>query len=145
MTGLDLSRPRRVHVVGGGGAGMSAYATVLAAMGHTVTGSDLKTSPALERLAAAGVRVAVGHRAELVGDAEVITVSTAIPADNPEVLEARRRGTPVLSRADTLAAIVASRRCVAVSGTHGKTTTTAMLSLILVEAGVPRRSWSAGT
>jgi UDP-N-acetylmuramate--alanine ligase len=135
-TAFDLSRPRRVHVVGAGGAGMSAIASVLAAMGHVVTGSDLKSSLALERLAASGVKVFVGHDAANVGGAEVIAISTAIPDTNPEVTEARRRALPVLSRADALAAIAACRRAVAVSGTHGKTTTTSMLALILIEAGL---------
>jgi UDP-N-acetylmuramate--alanine ligase len=115
---------------------MSAIASVLAAMGHVVTGSDLKTSPALERLAASGVEVFVGHDAAHVAGAEVVAISTAIPDANPEVVEARRRGLTVLSRADALAAIAACRRCVAVSGTHGKTTTTSMLALILIEAGL---------
>jgi UDP-N-acetylmuramate--alanine ligase len=133
---LDPGRPRRVHVVGAGGAGMSAIASVLAAMGHTVTGSDLKSSATLERLAARGVTVFVGHDASHVADADVVAVSTAIPETNPEVAEARRRGLAVLSRAEALAGIAASRRCVAVSGTHGKTTTTSMLALILIEAGL---------
>ncbi|HEY5025838.1 MAG TPA: UDP-N-acetylmuramate--L-alanine ligase [Acidimicrobiales bacterium] len=133
---LDLSRPRRVHVVGAGGAGMSAIASVLAAMGHVVTGSDLKNSTALERLAASGVKVFVGHDADHVAGAEVVAVSTAIPEANPELQEARRRGLTVVSRADALAAIAACRRCIAVSGTHGKTTTTSMLALILIEAGL---------
>ena len=131
-----LSVKRRIHVVGVGGAGMSAIASVLAAMGHQVSGSDLKASSASQRLVAAGVSVFVGHDAAHLGDAELITMSTAIPESNPEVAEARRRGLPVLSRAQMLAEICASRRCVAVSGTHGKTTTTSMLALILVEAGL---------
>jgi UDP-N-acetylmuramate--alanine ligase len=131
---LDPAHPRRIHVVGAGGAGMSAIASVLAAMGHVVTGSDLKSSPTLERLAASGVRVFVGHDSSHVAGAEVVAVSSAIPEKNPEVVEGLRRGLPVLSRAEALAGIAASRRCVAVSGTHGKTTTTSMLALILVEA-----------
>jgi UDP-N-acetylmuramate--alanine ligase len=115
---------------------MSAIASVLAAMGHDVTGSDLKASPAMDRLVASGVTVAVGHDAAHVADAEVLAVSTAIRPDNPEVAEARRRGVPVCTRAEMLAAIAACRRCVAVSGTHGKTTTTSMLALVLVEAGL---------
>jgi UDP-N-acetylmuramate--alanine ligase len=115
---------------------MSAIASVLAAMGHVVTGSDLKSSPALERLAASGVAVVVGHDAAHVAGAEVVALSTAIPETNPEVREARRRGLTVISRAEALAAIAACRRCVAVSGTHGKTTTTSMLALILIEAGM---------
>lgn len=133
---VDLSRPRRVHVVGVGGAGMSAIAAVLAAMGHRVTGSDLKWSGALERLRAVGVEVHVGHDPANLGDAELVTASTAVAGSNAELAEARRLGLPVLSRARVLAAVCACRRTVAVSGTHGKTTTTSMLALILVEAGL---------
>ena len=133
---LDLSRPTKVHIVGVGGAGMSAIATVLAAMGHTVSGSDLKDSAGLERLRAQGVRVAVGHDEHNVGDAELVAISTAIPDRNPEVVAARERGIPVVRRAQILAAIASTRRCLAVSGTHGKTTTSSMLALVLVEAGM---------
>ncbi|MGH9019249.1 MAG: UDP-N-acetylmuramate--L-alanine ligase, partial [Acidimicrobiales bacterium] len=130
------SVPRRIHLVGVGGAGMSAIGSVLAAMGHQVTGSDLKSSPTTRRLAAAGVTVSIGHDAAHVGQAELVTVSTAIGPGNPEATEATRRGIPVLTRAQATAAVAACRRCVAVSGTHGKTTTTSMLALILVEAGL---------
>jgi UDP-N-acetylmuramate--alanine ligase len=133
---VDLSRPRRLHVVGVGGAGMSAIATVLAAMGHQVTGSDLKWSGALERLRAAGVDVHVGHDPSHVGEADMVTASSAVAESNPELVEARRRRLPVLSRAGVLAGVCACRRTVAVSGTHGKTTTTSMLALILVQAGL---------
>lgn len=133
---LDLGRPRRVHVVGVGGAGMSAIATVLADMGHTVSGSDLKASPGLERLRARGLDVTVGHAAENLGDVDAVTISTAVPATNPEVVAARERGIPVLRRADALAAIAGTRRTIAVAGTHGKTTTSSMLALVLVEAGL---------
>jgi UDP-N-acetylmuramate--alanine ligase len=132
----DLSQPIHVHVVGAGGAGMSAIATVLAAMGHTVTGSDLKASPVIDRLKAAGLEVMVGHAAGNVGDADLVTVSTAIRDGNPEVVEARRRGIPVHRRSTVLAAIASLRRCIAVAGTHGKTTTASMLALMLVEAGL---------
>ncbi len=133
---LDLSRPIRVHVVGIGGAGMSAIATVLSTMGHTVTGSDLRDSAVTDRLRAAGVDVFVGHQASNLGDPGVVTMSTAVGEDNPEVVEAHRRGIPVLRRAETLAAIADLRRCIAVAGTHGKTTTASMLALLLVEAGL---------
>ena len=133
---IDLSTPQRVHVVGIGGAGMSAIATVLAAMGHTVSGSDLKDSPGLERLRSLGVAVSIGHAARHVGEVDALTISTAVPPANPEVVEARRRDIPVLRRADALAAIAAVRRTVAVAGTHGKTTTSSMLALVLVEAGL---------
>jgi UDP-N-acetylmuramate--alanine ligase len=115
---------------------VSAIALVLAAMGHDVSGSDLRESIVLERLRAAGIRAEVGHRAANLGDADAVSISTAVPADNPEVVEAHRRQIPVHSRADTLAAIAALRRTIAVAGTHGKTTTSSMLALILVEAGL---------
>ncbi|MEO7837177.1 MAG: UDP-N-acetylmuramate--L-alanine ligase [Acidimicrobiales bacterium] len=133
---VDLSRPLRVHVVGIGGAGMSAIATVLAAMGHTVSGSDLKESSSLTRLRALGIEVRVGHAAANVGDAEMLTLSTAVPAGNVEVLAATERGIPVLHRHEVLASIAATRRTVAVAGTHGKTTTSSMLALVLVAAGL---------
>jgi len=132
----DPSALARVHVVGVGGAGMSAIATVLRAMGHEVTGSDLRGSGVTERLRSLGIEVAIGHDAAHVGDAGLVTVSTAIRPDNAEVVRARERGIPVLTRAETLAAIAARKRCIAVAGTHGKTTTASMLSLVLVEAGL---------
>lgn len=133
---LDLSRPTSMHLVGLGGAGMSAIATVLVEMGHKVSGSDLKDGGVLDRLRALGVRVEIGHAAENLGDAVVLAKSTAIAISNVEVVEAARRGIPVLSRADVLASITALRRCAAISGTHGKTTTTSMLALILLEANL---------
>ncbi|MCL4448666.1 MAG: UDP-N-acetylmuramate--L-alanine ligase [Actinobacteria bacterium] len=135
-TDLDLSKSKRVHIVGIGGAGMSAIAVVLASMGHTVSGSDLKYSDRVEkRLNSAGIKVYLGHDPTYVTDAEVLAVSTAIPSDNPEVDQARARGIPVLCRADILKAICALKKTVAVAGTHGKTTTSFMLALILLEAG----------
>jgi UDP-N-acetylmuramate--alanine ligase len=128
---LDLSNPRRIHVVGVGGAGMSAIAGVLLAMGHHVSGSDAADSPVLHRLAASGAAVRVGHDPEAMATSEVVAVSTAIPADDPEVVAARAAGIPVLRRAEILAAICATRATLAVSGTHGKTTTTAMLAVAL--------------
>ncbi len=132
---VDLAAVRHVHLVGIGGAGMSAYATVLVAQGIAVSGSDLKPSAALERLRALGVAVTVGHSAENVAGADLVARSSAVPASNPELVEAQRRGTPVVDRADLLAALCANRRLLAVSGTHGKTTTTSMTALALVEAG----------
>lgn len=134
---IDLSRPHAIHVVGVGGAGMSAIASVLAAMGHRVTGSDMKASAGLERLRAQGVVVEVGHAVANVGEGvEYVAVSTAVPGTNPEVVAANERGIPVLRRADILAAIAGVRTTVAVAGTHGKTTTSSMLALVLVEAGM---------
>ncbi|HVX17089.1 MAG TPA: UDP-N-acetylmuramate--L-alanine ligase [Acidimicrobiales bacterium] len=130
---LDLAGPPiTVHVIGAGGAGMNAIASVLLAMGHSVTGTDLKESNGLTRLRAQGGVVHVGHDAAHLGAPDVVAVSTAVPEDNPEVRAARERGIPVLRRAEILAAIAATRRTVAVSGTHGKTTTSSMLALALV-------------
>ncbi len=134
--GVDLTSPKAIHIVGIGGAGMSAIASVLAAMGHRVSGSDLKPSKALDRLADQGVRVAVGHRADQLGDAEVVAVSTAIGPTNPEVVAAHEQGVPVLRRSEVLAAITGLRRTISVAGTHGKTTTSSMLAVILAEAGL---------
>ncbi len=137
MTGaLDPRVPTRVHVVGIGGAGMSAIAEVLATMGHRVSGSDLKASAGLERLAALGVEVHVGHDKAHLADAEVVTRSTAVSDANPEVQAAREAGVPVLSRAEVLGAMTTVRPTVAVAGTHGKTTTSSMLALALRDAGL---------
>ena len=105
-------------------------------MGHQVTGSDLKDSPVAERLRSHGITVAVGHSAENVAGADAVTFSPAVQPENPELAEARARGIRVVPRSEMLAAICATRRCLAVAGTHGKTTTASMLSLILVEAGL---------
>ena len=133
---LDLATPGRYHVVGVGGPGMSAIALVLAEMGHEVSGSDLRESPVLDRLRAAGVDVHVGHAAAHVDGVDAVTASTAIPAANLELATARERasrccGGPACSRRSARCA-----RSVAVAGTHGKTTTTSMLAMILVEAGL---------
>jgi len=137
MRAVDLAAGERsVHIVGIGGAGMGAIASVLLAMGHRVTGTDLKESSVLARLRNQGAEVHVGHDASRVGDVDFVAVSTAIPASNPEVVAAGERGIPVVRRAEVLAAIAATRRTVAVSGTHGKTTTSSMLALVLVEAGL---------
>jgi UDP-N-acetylmuramate--alanine ligase len=134
---LDVSQPLAVHVVGIGGAGMSAIASTLAAMGHRVTGSDLKHGRVLDRLGAAGIPVVVGHdAANLPAELDLVAVSTAIPASNPEVVAAVGRGVPVARRSEVLAAIAARRDTIAVAGTHGKTTTSSMLVLILMEAGL---------
>ena len=129
---LELSTPRTLHVVGVGGAGMSAIAAVLARMGHRVSGSDLRDSARTERLRAMGVVTHVGHEAaHLPQPLDAVIVSTAVPPTNPEVVAGLERGVPVLRRAEALAAIVATRRGIAVAGSHGKTTTSSMLTLCL--------------
>ena len=132
---VDLSAPQSIHVVGIGGTGMAPIATVLLAMGHAVSGSDHAESANLARLRGLGARVVVGHDPSSIEGATVVIASSAVPASNVEMVEARRRQVPVLWRAEALAAICATRRTVAVAGTKGKTTTAAMLAAILIEAG----------
>ena len=132
---VDLSSAPRVHLLGVGGAGMSAIAVVLRGLGCRVSGSDAADTPVLERLREFGVDVHVGHRASLVSGADIVARSTAVGDDNPEILEARQAGIPVYRRAEILTAITQLRTTVAVAGTHGKTTTAAMLSHMLMAAG----------
>jgi UDP-N-acetylmuramate--alanine ligase len=127
VTGVRAWGGRRLHFVGIGGAGMSGLALVARALGAEVSGSDRAESPALERLRAAGCTALVGHDAANVPAGAEVVYSTAVPADNPERALARERGQRELHRADLLAEITALRRCIAVSGTHGKTTTSSML------------------
>jgi UDP-N-acetylmuramate--alanine ligase len=133
---IDLAGgPWQFHIVGLGGLAMNGIATMLLAMGHRVSGSDLKSSVALERLASLGVQTFVGHDSSHVGRADFVAYSSAVKANNAELVEARRRGVPTLSRAAVFGAICARRQTLAVSGTHGKTTTTAMLTAMLTESG----------
>ena len=131
-----LSPGARVHLIGVGGAGMSALAHILLERGHTVSGSDLRGGRVCAELEAMGARVRIGHDAAHVDGADVVAVSTAVPADNPEVARARELGLPVLRRAELLAALMAGRRAILVAGTHGKTTTTSMLTVCLQAAGL---------
>jgi UDP-N-acetylmuramate--alanine ligase len=125
-----------VHFVGIGGAGMSGIARILLARGVQVSGSDRRDSPTLMALRALGARVSVGHDAAHVEDTDTVVVSTAIRADNPELRAARERGLRVLPRAVALASVMAGRRSVAVAGTHGKTSTTSMLTVAVQACGV---------
>ncbi len=129
---------RRVHVVAVGGVMMSAIARLLTQQGCRVTGSDLHASDYTAALEAEGLDVMVGpHRAEQVpADTDWVAISSAVPEDNPEVQEARRRGLPVLKRAEVLGAVVNARRGLAVAGTHGKTTTSGLAAVLLAEAGL---------
>src|SRR5690606_37078666 len=125
----------RVHFVGVGGAGMSGIARILLARGIPVSGSDAKESGVLAALRALGADVYVGHDASNVGTAETVVVSTAIRENNPEVQFARRNGIRMLPRAAALASVMVDRRAIAVAGTHGKTTTTSMLTVALQHCG----------
>ena len=132
----DLSASLSIHVVGVGGPGMSPIATVLAAMGHSVSGSDIRESAVLDRLRSRGVRVFVGHDpANISATTDLVVISTAIPSDNVEVVSAGERSIPVVGRSPVLQSFASMRRTIAVAGTHGKTTTASMLALILRAAG----------
>src|SRR5262245_36627366 len=133
---IYLGRTRRVHFVGIGGIGMSGIAELLANLGYNVSGSDAKRSDITDRLATLGVRVASGHAAVNVGDADVVVVSSAISSTNPEVIEARTRHVPVIQRAEMLAELMRLRFGIAIAGAHGKTTTTSMVALMLERAGL---------
>ncbi|MGY1712173.1 UDP-N-acetylmuramate--L-alanine ligase [Geodermatophilus sp. SYSU D00758] len=124
-----------VHFVGIGGAGMSGIARILLARGVTVSGSDRRDTPTLLALRALGARVELGHDPAHLGEADTVVVSTAIRDDNPELAAARERGLRVLPRAVALAAVMAGRRSVAVAGTHGKTSTTSMLTVAVQACG----------
>ncbi|CAN5232025.1 UDP-N-acetylmuramate--L-alanine ligase [soil metagenome] len=131
-----LAPGARVHLVAIGGAGMSALGWILLQRGHTVSGSDLRGGRSCAALSAMGATVHVGHDAAHVGDADVVVVSTAVPAGNPEVRRAGELGLPVLHRAEMLAALMAGRRPLLVAGTHGKTTTTSMTTVCLQAEGL---------
>src|SRR6266508_3152439 len=133
---IVLGKTRRVHFVGIGGIGMSGIAELLANLGYAVSGTDEKRSAVTERLATLGIRVGYGHDAAHVGDADVVVVSSAVKATNPEVREAARRQVPVIPRAEMLAELMRLKTAIAVAGAHGKTTTTSMIALVLERAGL---------
>jgi UDP-N-acetylmuramate--alanine ligase len=134
---LMLGRTRRIHFVGIGGIGMSGIAELLANLGYAVSGSDAKRSDVTARLeSTCGVRICEGHAAEHVGDADVVVYSSAVKPSNPELGEARRRGIPAIPRAEMLAELMRLKFSVAVAGSHGKTTTTSMIALVLERAGL---------
>src|SRR2546430_2154911 len=131
-----LGKTRHVHFVGVGGIGMSGIAELLANLGYVVSGSDEKRSVVTERLATLGIRVAIGHDAANVGDADVVVISSAVRPTNAEVVEAGRPQIPVIPRAEMLGELMRLRFAIAVAGAHGKTTTTAMIALVLERAGL---------
>ncbi len=127
---------KHIHFVGVGGAGMSGIAEILHNLGYTVSGSDQADSATTRRLAALGIRVATGHDAAHVAGAEAVVTSTAVKGDNPEVLAARAKRVPIVPRAVMLAELMRLKQGIAIAGTHGKTTTTSLVTSILAEAGV---------
>ncbi len=131
-----FGRLKRIHFVGIGGSGMSGIALVLRNLGFDVSGSDLNESEVTDKLSAAGIKVYIGHQAENCGDAEVVVYSTAVSDDNPELVYARTKGVPVIRRAEMLAELMRMKFSIAISGSHGKTTTTSLVTHILTRAGL---------
>lgn len=136
MTAPLFSKKTRVHFVGIGGIGMSGIAEVLVNLGYAVSGSDLRSSGTTERLASLGASIFEGHRVEQVTSADVVVVSSAVREDNPEVVEARRVQIPIIPRAEMLAELMRLKYGIAVAGSHGKTTTTSMVAVMLDRAGL---------
>lgn len=130
----EMRRVSQIHFVGIGGAGMSGIAEVLLNEGYQISGSDIADGPVTQRLTKAGAKIFFGHQAENVTGASVVVISSAISQDNPEVVAAKEARIPVIQRAEMLAEIMRFRHGIAIAGTHGKTTTTAMISMIYTEA-----------
>ena len=125
-----------IHFVGIGGAGMSGIAEVLFNLGYTISGSDLSDSAVLQRLAHLGIRTYIGHAAQNIAHADAVVTSTAVQPDNPEVLAAREKRIPIVPRAVMLAELMRLKQGIAIAGTHGKTTTTSLVTSVLAEAGL---------
>ena len=129
-------RPQHIHFVGIGGIGMSGIAEVLLTLGYEISGSDVKLTPITERLEKLGAQVYAGHRTENVGTAKAIAVTSAVHSDNPELIEARRRGIPVIPRGELLAELMRLKYGIAIAGSHGKTTTTSITASVLSQANL---------
>jgi len=131
-----MGRMRKLHFVGIGGAGMNGIAQVMLNLGYQISGSDIKANPATDRLAEQGATIYIGHATENVSGVDAVVISSAVKADNPEVMAARDQRIPVVPRAEMLAEIMRFRYGVAVAGTHGKTTTTSLVASLLIEGGL---------
>jgi len=129
-------RVRHIHFVGVGGIGMSGIAEVLLSLGYAVSGSDLKEGDTTRRLVSLGATITAGHRAELVRGADVVVYSSAVTPENPELVAARAEGIPVIPRAEMLAELMRLKYGIAIAGSHGKTTTTSLVSTVLSAAGL---------
>ena len=127
---------QRVHFIGIGGIGMSGIAEILLSLGFPVSGSDVRASPATDRLGRLGAIIFIGHAAVQVRPADVVVTSSAVPRDNPEVVEAHARKIPVIQRAEMLAELMRLKYGVAIAGMHGKTTTTSMVAAVLDAGGL---------
>ncbi|NDF46548.1 MAG: UDP-N-acetylmuramate--L-alanine ligase, partial [Betaproteobacteria bacterium] len=127
---------RHIHFVGIGGAGMSGIAEVLLNLGYVISGSDLSDSAALKRLNGLGIQTYVGHAASNIKGADAVVTSTAVQANNPEVVAAHKKLIPVVPRAVMLAELMRMKQGIAIAGTHGKTTTTSLVASVLAEANL---------
>ena len=131
----EMRRIRRIHFVGIGGSGMCGIAEVLLNQGYEISGSDISANANVRRLTGAGAIVFIGHSEENIIDADVVVKSSAVTLENTEIASARKRGIPVVRRAEMLAELMRYRHGVAIAGTHGKTTTTSLITAIFAEAG----------
>ena len=127
---------KNIHFIGLGGSGMSGIAEVLHNLGYVISGSDLSDSGTLQRLSSMGIKTFVGHAAQNLVNVDAVVTSTAVQADNPEVLAARDKRIPVVPRALMLAELMRLKQGIAIAGTHGKTTTTSLVASILAEGGL---------
>jgi UDP-N-acetylmuramate--alanine ligase len=132
----EMRRVRHIHMIGVGGTGMCGIAEVLVNLGYTVSGSDLRASSVTDHLRAVGVTICLGHSGEHIAGADVVVTSSAVPADNPELLAARAARIPVVPRAEMLAELMRYRHGIAVAGTHGKTTTTSLIAAVFAAGGL---------
>jgi UDP-N-acetylmuramate--alanine ligase len=131
----EMRRIRRIHFVGIGGSGMCGIAEVLLNQGYEISGSDISANASIKRLTNAGAIVFIGHSESNIDGADVVVKSSAVTVENPEIASARKRGIPVVRRAEMLAELMRYRHGIAIAGTHGKTTTTSLITAILAEAG----------
>ncbi|MEN3014229.1 MAG: UDP-N-acetylmuramate--L-alanine ligase [Endomicrobiia bacterium] len=131
-----FSKVKKIHLVGIGGSGMSGIAEVLLNMGYTVSGSDIKDSDVIARLKKLGANIFIGHKKENINSADVVVYSSAVNKNNPEIKEAQRKNIQVISRVEMLAEIARMKYTISVCGTHGKTTTTSMMGLLLKKCGL---------
>ena len=125
-----------IHFIGIGGIGMSGIAEVMSTLNYKVQGSDIADNYNVARLRKHGVEVAIGHKADNLGKAQVVVISSAVKADNPELIEARKRYLPVVRRAEMLAELMRLKYGIAIAGSHGKTTTTSMAAYVLTQGGL---------
>lgn len=130
-----FNKIKKIHLVGIGGSGMSGIAEVLVNLGYSVTGSDIKNSEIIKKLRKMGIKITIGHKRKNIKDADVVVYSSAIPDNNPEIIEAKKRNIPVIPRIEMLAEIARMKYTISICGTHGKTTTTSMVGSILEECG----------